>query len=148
MFHPPADAALSQTTTAIFVSDTTYNFGSMAVGGNNGFLNLATYEIGYDAGSGFQALAVGSLQPNDNSVGWSYLEGVSYTTGGSGPELGESIIVRLYTTDNGGGPSHAVWFDNVSLEYLPAVPEPSSALLLGLGGLLIFGARRRAAKAP
>ena len=52
---------------------------------------------------------------------------------------GSSIDVLIEQLGNGSG--SRAWFDGVGYE---VVPEPSSALLIGLGGLALLSRRRRA----
>jgi len=61
------------------------------------------------------------------------MAGVAYTTGISGPEMGQNIWVRL--GDGAAGGADDIWFDNFSL-----TPEPASLALLAMG---FFVLRRR-----
>jgi len=48
--------------------------------------------------------------------------------------------ITIYIDSNGGGSSTRTWYDGVGYE---AVPEPSAALLFGLGGLALLRRRRK-----
>jgi len=48
--------------------------------------------------------------------------------------------ITVYVDSNGGGSSTRTWYDGVGYE---AVPEPSAALLFGLGGLALLRRRRK-----
>jgi hypothetical protein len=48
--------------------------------------------------------------------------------------------ITVYVDSNGGSSSTRTWYDGVGYE---AVPEPSAALLLGLGGLALLRRRRK-----
>jgi hypothetical protein len=125
--------SVGQITGATFTADTMYNFSSWGQGGAND-VGTMVYEIGYeDPGTGDFVL----LASANYAVGqaWQLLGGVDYMTGAAGAELGNPIWVRLGPSD-GGATAEDVWFDNFSL-----TPEPTSLVLLALGGLICL--RRR-----
>jgi hypothetical protein len=131
--NPPATQSLSDT----FAASTTYTFQAYAV--DNADKNDMRFTIGYDDG-GFVELE-GVTYDLESIDTWTLMDGVSYTTGSTGAELGKNIIVRVGTVDTGAGPGAAAWFDAVSLTTVQ-VPEPTSILLFALATGIGLGARR------
>ena len=138
-FNNPGQPDATQTLVDTFAADTTYTFKSYST--SSGTNNDIQFLIGYDSGGGFIQLAEATYDLNAFTTSWELLDGVTYSTGSVGSELGEQIIVRISGVNTGSGNSSAVWFDNVSLTSVP-VPEPGSLALLGLGGLLVFRRQR------
>lgn len=117
---------------------------------NNEFFNLAGFP-GYRV-----ALMAGGVEIDfdDNSLAGTIIEGghatstLIFETGASHAQLGQDLGIRLVnlnvvdTTDiDTTAADLEVDFDNVRLS-TEAIPEPSSLILLGLGGLLILNRRR------
>jgi hypothetical protein len=131
---------VGQITSEIITANTIYDFWSWAMGGGND-TGTVPYEIGYAATnddlSSFVLLAV-----NEISVGgtWAETAGVSYTTGGTGAEIGKQLIVRLGTGTTGSPDD--IWFDSLQANKTP-VPEPGTLALLGVGLLSLLATRRR-----
>jgi hypothetical protein len=125
-----------QLTGEIIQPNMEYNFKSWAQGGGDNTGTLP-YQIGYAAIDGdlssFVALATATY---DLGEAWEETDGVTYTTGAAGPEIGKQLIVRLGAGADGGVSD--IWFDNFSAS---VVPEPASLVLLALGGLAV--ARRQ-----
>lgn len=65
---------------------------------------------------------------------------VSYVADGS--EIG-NIGVSIVAIDDASTPDNIMVFDNARLDFVAAVPEPSSTALLGLGGLTLMMRRRK-----
>lgn len=137
VFFQPDLVQPTQTLADTFVPNMQYTFQGYGV--DNGINNNdVRFEIGYDDG-GFQFLA-GATYDLDN-LDWTLLDGVTYSTGAGGAEIGNAIVVRLVSVfvdvpaSNGG-----VFLDNVSLSI---VPEPASLAILGFGGLLLIRRRRQ-----
>ncbi len=119
-----------------FQPNTTYTFDGWIYQGSEP-LGEMSFEIGYlsviDGGTNmydlnsFVPLASMSYTVTDL---WRQVDGVTYTTGDTGPELGLPITVKVRALDLTGG-SDDIWYDAFTL-----TPEPTSLLLLSLGLLL------------
>ena len=113
-------AATSQTTGTTFTANTSYTFTGWSTDSD---LNVDSsniqFSIGYlDGASVFQSLAVATYD-TDGFTTWQLLQGVTYTTGASGVELGQNLTVQIqavYPTFNVG-----VWFDNLELVEGPPI---------------------------
>lgn len=59
--------------------------------------------------------------------------------------VGESAMIQIaFSSGTGAGGGHHLFLDNVAVSGdAVTIPEPSSALLLGLGGLALLGRRRK-----
>jgi hypothetical protein len=116
-----------------FEASKIYTFWSYAMGGGDDVGEIA-YQIGYTNETGFVALATDTAVLDGT---WAETAGVTYNTGATGPELGQTIAVRF--GDGVGVPgSSDVWFDNAQLD---VVPEPTAIGLLTLAAGLFI--RRR-----
>ena len=126
------DESVGQLTSTLIAANTDYSFTSWGQGGGNDVGEMI-YEIGYADGAGDFALLASATSPVGRE--WELQPGASYTSGATGPEIGQPLWVRL-GPGNPGTPAEDVWFDN-----FVATPEPASLLLIGLGALAII--RRR-----
>lgn len=125
---------VGQISSMTYQAGQTYTFASWATGGGND-TGVISYEIGYDGGSGsFVQLAVATYDLTGLGM-WVQTNGVSYTVGSGGNEIGRNIWVRL--GDGTTGSSNDIWFDNFSL-----VPTPGAMATLALGGLTLTRRRR------
>ncbi len=116
-----------------------YHFWSYAMGGGDDVGTLF-YEIGYSTNpvSGvYTADTYLMLETNAFVLDgtWAEQNGVTYTTGSSGREIGQELGVRF--PDAG---SSDIWFDNCQLT---VVPEPGVIAGLMIGGLLLGRRFRR-----
>jgi hypothetical protein len=116
-FYATGSERVRQLTSTRFTANTTYTFRSFAHGGNDN-AGRVPYQIGYASTDG----AISSFMPLATRVvdvtgrtAWTETEGVTYTTGAAGAELGKQIIVRLGNASDGG--SSDIWFDKLSLTY-------------------------------
>lgn len=128
-------AATQQTIPVAYVADTTYTFQGWSVASNNPDVDIR-FILGYDD-VGFVELA-GQTYDLNPVTSWSLLNGVSFTTGASGGPLGKNIVLRIQAIAPG---NQALYFDEVTLTSV-AIPEPSAALLGGLGVLVLLRRRR------
>jgi hypothetical protein len=114
----------------VFADGETYDFSGWAVDGTGDVGGEIMYEIGYLADladlNTFQVLAGTSYAVTDS---WANYAGTSYTPAG-GVEVGQAVAVRIRALDLTGGPDD-IWFDEMTL-----TPEPTSLVLLVLGGLV------------
>ncbi len=104
------------------------------VGGNPG---TPVVNLGYGATAGTNNLLVMNQgnQPTQVNGGWVTWTG-TFTTDAAPAGLGQALRIDLTTGENVG------WFDNVRVDAV-AVPEPSSSILIGLGGLTLILRRRK-----
>ncbi len=134
---------VGQLTSTVIAANTTYKFWSFAQGGGDN-TGVLPYQIGYAATDGdiasFVALATNTVTLGTN---WVETQGVTYTTGASGAEIGKQLIVRL--GDGSAGGVSDIWFDNFNASQT-AVPEPGSLLALASGLVGLVGMRRRRAR--
>ena len=144
-FTLPSNADASQTIGTPFAPDTTYVFNGFGVDNNVNNENDIAFRIGYLDGSNvFQELASETYDLT-GLTSWTELDGVTYMTGASGPELGQLITLRIGAINvdyvNGG-----VFFDHVALttEATSAeIPEPLTLTLLGLSTMALGRYTRR-----
>lgn len=73
-----------------------------------------------------------------NFVGW-----FEESVGGAVPASTRSVTLQIDSTRSGGSASN-VWIDNITGEIGAAIPEPSSAILMGLSCMAFFPRRRQA----
>ncbi len=99
----------------------------LAVGATISFTNAA--------GDVFASQALSAHTPFDSVS----TESLSFTTSG-GPEVGQDIVIRIASTDPAVDGRFAL--DNIVLDETAVVPEPSAALLGGLGLLSLLRRRR------
>lgn len=106
--------AVGQILPTRFEPGRTYTFKSFAIGGGNRTGSLP-YQIGYLTVPGdlstFVELARSVVGLTEDF--WDETDGVSYTAGASGPEIGRRVVVRLGGGAEGGASD--VWFDNLQL---------------------------------
>ncbi|MEM9557441.1 MAG: hypothetical protein AAGC60_24495 [Acidobacteriota bacterium] len=101
---------------AVFQPNTTYVFRSHAIGGGKG-TGTVPYQIGWVGSDGsFQELETRLINLDGNTA-WEQTLGVQWTTGGSGPELGERIFLRFGPGTIGGRSD--IWFDDIELLVMP-----------------------------
>jgi len=127
---------VGQLTAEIIQPFTIYDFWSWATGGSSDSGEIV-YQIGYDDGGTFVPLATHGVTLGGS---WFETEGVLYTTGGAGPELGQTLWVRLGDGSDDPPGGSDVWFDSFQATATP-VPEPG--LLILVGGAALLGLRRR-----
>ncbi len=70
----------------------------------------------------------------DDGDGYSFTGWIEETVGGLVPVAAQSVMLQIDTTRTGGSETN-IWIDNISGNI--AVPEPSTMILLGLGGLVL-----------
>jgi hypothetical protein len=135
---------VGQLASVTFQANTIYNFSSWLNDGsaNGGHAGL---QIGYltddadpesfvmlgEAGYEFDIFA---------DADWVFFDGVTYQTGFSGTELGQTVYVR-YATFTGATNLGDVWFDNAS-RTASVIPAPGTVGLAAAGGLLALRRRR------
>lgn len=126
---------VGQLTAEIIQPNLVYEFRGWAQGGGDD-TGTVPFQLGYADVAGDLSSFV-ELATQTYVVGnpWEDLAGVTYTTGGSGPEIGKELIVRL--GDGGAGGDGDIWFDSFSAS---VTPEPASLVLVFLGTALL---RRR-----
>jgi hypothetical protein len=143
-FVQPNLPIASQTLADLFQPNMKYVFTGFGVDNNINNENDLALRIGYlnDAGV-FQLLAeqIFDLTGKNN---WTLLDGVTYVTGGSGPELGRllTLQVRGVNVDNPGG---GVFFDALSLTIIQ-VPEAKTLAVwsvASIAALMAIAIRRR-----
>ena len=117
-----------------FEASKVYMFWSYAIGGGNDTGEIV-YQIGYTNETGFVALATDSAVVAGT---WIETAGVTYGTGATGPELGQTIAVRFGDGVDGPPGDSDVWMDVAKLD---VVPEPAVLGAFALIGLVI--ARKR-----
>lgn len=117
-----------------YEADKTYTFQGLIVDNDTAALNgpNITFELGYFVGATYNTLQ-SAVYDADGLTDWTLSNGVSFNTGLASPAIGKDIVVVLRGSTGG------VWFDNVTLT---SVPEPSAALLGGLGMLVLLRRRR------
>jgi hypothetical protein len=130
---------VGQLTSEVIAPNMIYKFWSYGQGGSDN-TGLVPYQIGYAATDGVLASFV-ALKTNVVTLGasWVETEGVTYTTGATGAEIGKQLIVRLGQGSDGGATD--VWFDSFKATSQSVVPEPITVIGLGLG--VAFLARRK-----
>jgi len=116
-----------------------YHFWSYAMGGGDDVGTLF-YEIGYSTNAVSGVYTADTYVMLDTNAfvldgTWAEQNGVTCTTGSSGPEIGQELVVRFPTSG-----SSDIWFDNCQLT---VVPEPSVIAGLLIGGLLLGRRFRR-----
>jgi len=132
------NAPAEQTLATTFVADTAYTLSAFhAYNGSDD--PDAIQSIGYRVGGAgaFVPLATIAHDQASPPATWTSFS-TAYTSGAAGSELGEAIVIQFQSSVPTGG----LWIDSVTLDGT-AVPEPSSALFLGLAGLVGLGRRRR-----
>lgn len=123
-------------------ANTTYRFWGWIFTGNDG-LGTAPFQLGY-AGTdndlaSFVALATNAINI-DAAASWAEVDGVTYTTGDSGAEIGRQLIVRFGQGSDGGATD--IWFDNLQAS-AEVVPEPATLAALTLGAAAMLRRRRK-----
>jgi len=110
--------------------------GNFAPSGPWNFTAFPGYGVELLAGSTVLAMDNNTLTPGE---GIFQTITVTFTTGASHPNSGQALAIRLVSLN---GPGVEVNFDNVTLNAV-TVPEPTSLVLLSLGGLIALMFRRR-----
>lgn len=123
-------------------ANTTYRFWGWVYTGSDG-LGTVPFQLGYAATdddlASFVALATNAINI-DAAASWAEVDGVTYTTGDSGAELGRQLIVRFGAGADGGATD--IWFDNLQAS-AEVVPEPATIAALGLGAAAMLRKRRK-----
>ena len=116
--------------------DVTMDFGTRA---NSGLARSLTIEI-WDVTAGE---SLDSAVYNFPTSGTGFIENKTFSLSYDNTDLGivgNEIALRLTSNGTDGDWADTHWVDNVSVN---AVPEPSSAALLGLGGIALILRRRK-----
>jgi hypothetical protein len=113
-----ATIALTSTTFSGGLANLSAGFTSTSIGGASGDPNLESWNIVHDSGTQAGSFTLGTEQTLPSSSFWT-LQDVDTTGGNAG------VNMRGYTVT------------------ITAVPEPSSAALLGLGGVALIFRRRK-----
>ena len=129
-----ATADLGSALSLTFADNTTYtldftHFGRDGLGGD-----AVTATIMTAGGSILKTVTFALVDPGDLEI-----RTLSYSTSG-GAEVSEGIQIRFAASTAGFGNQAGI--DNIVLDET-AIPEPSAAALLGLGGLALIRRRRR-----
>jgi hypothetical protein len=129
---------IQQTLTATFLANTDYTL-TVARGTRNSIFNN-TLRMSLLAGS--TVLTTRDVAPEPAGSRGTFLDySTTYTYSAANAGLvGQALTIRFLEIDNPGDPRGEVDIDNVRLS---AVPEPSSASLLGLAGAAFFLRRRQ-----
>ena len=118
----------------VFEASKIYTFSSYAIGGGND-TGEVVYQIGYTNTTGFVPLATAAFTLDGT---WTETAGVQYSTGASGPELGQTIAVRFGDGVAGPPGDSDIWLDNAQLD---VVPEPAALVAVTLIGLAFIRKR-------
>ncbi len=137
---------VGQLTAELIAPGSTYTFRSFINdGGTPG--GAVPYQIGYAGVTGdrssFIPLATNVVDISGSFGGaWMLADGVTYTVGTEGAEIGKELIVRLGSGADGGLTD--AWFDNLSLTRTggDVIPEPGTMALLATSLLGLAGFRR------
>ena len=141
-----AGGSLTQTFAEVLAANTTYMLTYYV--GDRGDMSFSGYLVSL-LGGGVTLASQGNLAPGNGQ----FLQGVlTYTTGATGPQIGQALGIRLGAFANPTGGQVA--FDLVSLSTASASvgsitsPEPTTVALLAAGMLVIGGVSARRKRAP
>jgi len=121
--YSSSSTVIDQVLSATLTANTTYTLG-VAVGSRLDGPHNDGYTIQLLAGGVLLSGTTNFPVPADGSFVFAT---DAYTAGASDPHLGQALEIRLISA-----PTGQTSFDNVTLDAVPAVPEPASIMMLGI----------------